>query len=355
MGLLMVFNTSSAEILDRDLDMATHQAMGRQLLFAFIGLLAAAALYWVGYQELLRLALPILLFVTLLLALVFVPGVGVARNGAHRWVGVGAYSGQPSELAKLAIPLYYVSAFLRYRTEEGIPVKRLLVIGGSVGLPMLLVMLEPDNGTTAVIGLTLASLLLLSRVRLRYWFVPMVALLIIGGSAAMHLPYVTQRLHVYLHPEADLKGKGHQPYQAKIAAGSGELFGRGLGQSMQKLTYLPEAQNDYIAAIYAEEFGWVGMMVLLALYGLLIFWGYQVAATAPDLGGFLLAGSLTFLIGLQIFLNLGVVSGLLPSKGLNLPFFSQGGTSLIANLMALGVILNIDRRTSRRLLVERRG
>lgn len=354
MGLLMVFNTSSAEILDRDLDVATHQATMKQLLFALVGVLGACTAYWIGYRELLKLAFPILLLVSLLLLMVFIPGIGLERNGAHRWVRVGAYTLQPSELAKLAIPLYYVSALLRYRSDRGIALKHLALIGGVIAIPMALVLLEPDNGTTGIIGLSLVSLLLLSRVKLRYWLLPMVVVLAIGGGVAMQLPYVSQRLHVYLHPEVDLKGRGHQPYQAKIAAGSGELFGRGLGQSMQKLTYLPEAQNDYIAAIYAEEFGWAGMMVLILLYSLLLYWGYQVAANAADLAGFLLAASLTFVIGLQVFLNLGVVSGLLPSTGLNLPYFSQGGTSLIANLAAIGLLLNIDRGSSRHRLVEGR-
>jgi cell division protein FtsW len=353
MGVLMVFNTSSAEILDRDLDIATHQATTKQLLFAFVGVMGACVIYWIGYRELLKLALPILALVSLLLLFVFLPGIGLERNGAHRWVKIGSYTLQPSELAKLAVPLYYVSALMRYRTERGISLKRLALVGGVIAIPMGLVLLEPDNGTTGIIGLSLVSLLLLSRVKLRYWLLPMVIVLAIGGTVAMQLPYVRQRLNVYLHPEVDLKGRGHQPYQAKIAAGSGELFGRGLGQSMQKLTYLPEAQNDYIAAIYAEEFGWAGVMVLILLYALLIYWGYQVAANAADLEGFLLAASLTFVIGLQVFLNLGVVSGLLPSTGLNLPYFSQGGTSLIANMAAIGLLLDIDSHASRRRLLER--
>lgn len=164
---------------------------------------------------------------------------------------------------------------------------------------------------------------------------------------ASQLPYVTQRIQVYLHPELDLQGRGHQPYQAKIAAGSGGLLGKGLGESLQKLTYLPEAQNDYIAAIYAEEFGWVGMLFLILLYSLLVAWGYQMAMRAVDLEGFYVAATMTFLIGLQAFLNLAVVSGLIPSTGLNLPLFSQGGTSLVANLVLIGFLLSVDRQPKR--------
>ncbi len=167
--------------------------------------------------------------------------------------------------------------------------------------------------------------------------------MVIGSVSAYHLPYVTARLKVYLHPELDLKGKGHQPYQAKIAAGSGRLFGRGPGNSLQKLSYLPEAQNDYIAAIYAEEFGFIGISCLILLYMLIGYVGVYIAHHTEERSGFYLAAVITFLVCFQAFMNMGVVSGLLPSTGLNLPFFSQGGTSLMVNIMAIGLLLDIDR------------
>ena len=145
-----------------------------------------------------------------------------------------------------------------------------------------------------------------------------------GGTFAIIFPYVAARLKVYRHPELDLKGKGHQPYQAKIAAGSGQLFGKGPGNSLQKLSYLPEAQNDYIAAIYAEEFGFAGIAVLICLYTLLGCLGFQIAAQASTDEGFYYASAVTFLLCFQAFLNLGVVSGLLPSTGLNRLCSSRG-------------------------------
>jgi cell division protein FtsW len=153
--------------------------------------------------------------------------------------------------------------------------------------------------------------------------------------------HVADRIKVYMNPEYDLKGKGHQPYQAKIAAGSGGLLGKGLGESLQKLEYLPEARSDYIAAIFAEESGFVGMTGLILLYMTIGFCGFSIAQRAKDADGFYVAAIFTFLICFQAFLNLGVVSGLLPSKGTNLPFFSQGGSSLLANMMALCVLLNV--------------
>ena len=148
-----------------------------------------------------------------------------------------------------------------------------------------------------------------------------------------------------MHPELDLKGRGHQPYQAKIAAGSGRLLGKGPGNGLQKLSYLPEAQNDYIAAIYAEEFGFVGMMALITLYLILASIGFYIAFQCGDRGGYYLASCAAFLISLQAFLNLGVVSGLLPSTGLNLPLFSQGGSSLMANIAGLSLLFSVAKGT----------
>lgn len=218
-----------------------------------------------------------------------------------------------------------------------------------MAIPMCLILVEPNNGTTAVIGGAMIILFLLMGVPARFWAVPLAIALILGGLFAAHLPYVGARLQVYLHPELDLKGKGHQPYQAKIAAGSGGLFGRGPGNSLQKMSYLPEAQNDYIAAIYAEEWGFLGMVGLILLYLAFAFAGFSIAFHAEDSAGLYLGGVITFLITFQAFLNMGVVSGLLPSTGLNLPLFSQGGSSLMANIMGIGILLSIEKSKKEKL------
>ncbi len=343
LGLMMVYNTSSAEILDRSLNRNTHHALFRQCIYAIVGGLIAIGVWRIGYDHLIHLSMPLFIVGIVLLALVFVPGLGNMRNGARRWIGVGGFTFQPSEFVKLLVLLLYIQQISLFPEK----VKRLrgfLKLLGMLSLPIFLVMIEPDNGTAAVMGASLVPLFFLSNVPWRFWVLPMSCLLVVGVIAAYNLPYVRARLEVYLHPELDLKGKGHQPYQAKIAAGSGKLLGRGPGGSLQKLTYLPEAQNDYIAAIYAEEFGFVGMLALIFLYMLFALTGFSIAMDAPDKNGCLLAASLTFLICLQAFLNLGVVSGLLPSKGVNLPFFSQGGTSLIANMIGFTLLLNIAKK-----------
>jgi cell division protein FtsW len=177
-----------------------------------------------------------------------------------------------------------------------------------------------------------------------YWAVPLFVISLLGATAAYHMPHVHDRIQIYLHPERDLRGKGHQPHQAKIAAGSGQLLGRGLGESLQKLNYLPEARSDYIAAIYAEELGFIGVLAMIGLYITLASSGFVIAMHSKEKGAFLLAAILTFLISIQAFLNLGVVSGLLPSKGMTLPFFSQGVSSLMFNFIALFILLDISRK-----------
>ncbi len=344
LGLMMVFNTSSAEILDRALNRNTHQALFRQIAYGAVGCLISLLVWRIGYDHLLKFSFPLLLLGIFLLVLVFVPGIGQIRNGARRWIGIGHFTFQPSEFVKYLSLLFYVE-YVCSQKEKNLKFRSFLKIAAILAVPMLLVMVEPDNGTAAVMGASLLPLFFLSGVQFKYWALPVLVLMGIGVVAAIQLPYVRGRLEVYLHPELDLKGKGHQPHQAKIAAGSGKIFGRGPGGSLQKLTYLPEAQNDYIAAIYAEEFGFLGVLVLLMLYMLFAYGGFSVAMQASSRSGSYLAAAITFLISLQAFLNLGVVSGLLPSKGVNLPFFSQGGTSLMANLIGLTLLLNVAKKS----------
>lgn len=353
LGLMMIFNTSSAEILDRSLQKSIYQGLFRQITYALVGILIALVVWKISYTHLLHLSPYLLFFSVVLLVLTFVPGIGKARNGAHRWVGIGSFTIQPSEFVKLLIPMVYIEWVVR-RYKHQITFGIFCKILALLAIPLALVMIEPDNGAAAVMGATLIPLFFITGIRFKYWVFPVLILFLVGGVAAFQLPYVRGRIQVYLHPERDIRGKGHQPHQAKIAAGSGGLLGRGPGASLQKLTYLPEAQNDYIAAIYAEEFGFVGILILITLYMLLGFGGFSIAISHSTLIGCYLAMALTFLITFQAFLNLGVVSGLLPSKGVNLPFFSQGGTSLIANIIGLTILLNSGSRDEEKNYLERR-
>lgn len=341
MGLVMIFSTTSAEILDHDLNKSTSQALFKQMYYAFAGVVLALITWKIGYHRFLRYS-PLLLYISILfLFLTLIPGIGREVNGSRRWLGIGGISFQTSEFVKYFAPAYFIHQFLRYR-QSPLPFLCFLQILGVLIIPILLILVEPNNGTALVMSITLVVLFILTAIPFKYWALPLISLLFVGGVFAYHLPYVSARIKVYLHPETDLKGKGHQPYQAKIAAGSGKLFGKGPGNSLQKLSYLPEAQNDYIAAIYAEEFGFLGITILISLYMCIAILGFQITYRAFDPAGFYFAGAITFLICFQAFMNLGVVSGLLPSTGLNLPWFSQGGSSLMSNTMGIGILLSIS-------------
>ncbi|PIS01558.1 MAG: putative lipid II flippase FtsW [Chlamydiae bacterium CG10_big_fil_rev_8_21_14_0_10_35_9] len=340
-GLLMVFNTTSAEILDRSLDTATYSAFLKQIIYAFFGIFLGFLAYKIGYKNISKISYILLFIITVLLALVFIPPIGVELNGAKRWLNFFGFTFQPSELAKYFIPICFIHWSIRQKAIYFTKFCQILLL---LGVPIFLIFLEPDNGTTGIIVFTLVVLFFLTKIRVIYWAIPLIAVSLVGGTLAFKMPHVRSRIQVYLHPELDLRGKGHQPYQAKIAAGSGGLMGKGLGGSLQKLNYLPEARSDYIAAIYAEEFGFIGVMAMIGIYTLIAFLGFFIAMKSKDKEAFLIASIITFLITFQAFLNLGVVSGLLPSKGTTLPFFSQGGSSLISNILAIGILLSVSKK-----------
>jgi cell division protein FtsW len=343
MGIVMIFNTSSAEVLDHSLLKSPHEAVIKQVIYGMLAFGMGYAIYCLGYKHILRLSFPLLAFFTFLLVLVLIPGIGIEANGAKRWLGLAGITIQPSEFVKFLIPLYVID-WLSQEKEEQISLQQFARLMGVVSIPILLVFGEPNNGTVAIMVAVLVVTLFLGCVPTRYWAIPMLSMIFLAGIAAVNMPYVSARIHVYLHPEKDLLGRGHQPYQAKVATGSGQFYGKGPGKSLQKLSYLPEAQNDYIAAIYGEEFGFLGILSLLLTYMGIAYSGFYIACKAQDSQGSFLAAVITFLISFQAFLNFAVVSGMLPSTGQNLPFFSQGGTSLIVNVCAISLILSVARK-----------
>lgn len=339
MGLLMVYETTSAEVIDHKIHRSLDHAFLKQLLHALLGVLCSFCIVKIGYERLLRYSFPILALLTFLLVLVLIPHVGTKLNGARRWLKIGHFSFQPSEFVKIMLPIAYIR-FLELK-EGKVDLKLFLKSLAIFFIPLFCIFIEPDNGTVAILMATLVALFFLSGIRFRYYGIPLLILGVVGGAVAMQLPYVKERLSVYVNPTQDLLGKGHQPHQAKIAAGVGGLYGLGLGNSLQKMSYLPEARSDYIAAIYAEECGFIGVVVLTTLYMGMTLIGFLIAFKTKKREGRLIVAILTFLLSIQAFINLGVVSGLLPSKGTNLPLFSHGGTSLIANFAIIAIIINV--------------
>ena len=341
-GAVMVFSASSARSL------LNHGGSGfyyleRTVIFGAIGLLVMRVASVRGVAAAKVMTPLILVSSILLLFAVLLPGVGTTVNGAQRWVGGGFVQFQPSEFAKIALVLY--GSYLlsaeprRARTLGGLGPYLLIV-----GLCILLIAKEPDLGTAIVVSFAVTCVLFLAGVKPRT-LAPVGAIIAFLAVVmiAMH-PYQEARLTGFLHPSSDTSGSGFQAKQATIAIGSGGLTGVGLGESVQKASYLPEAHTDMIAAVIGEELGLVGMFVLVGLFGIFGYAGLRAAHRARDRFSKLLAAGLTSLILAQAALNLFAVLGLAPLTGVPLPFVSYGGTSLVITLAAAGLILNVARR-----------
>jgi len=341
LGAVMVFSASSTTKVLNDGGLSESAFyLKRTLLFGAFGLLVMHVVARHGL-DLVRRLTPILLGGSLFL-LVVVLGIGSNVNGASRWIGSGFLQIQPSELAKVALILYGADLLARKpkrsRSIEGM-MPFLLVAGVSC----LLIMLEPDMGTTMVIAFSVGATLIAAGARPRD--LGLIALAIGGLAVLMTIvePYRMARLTGFLNPGADAAGAGFQAAQAKIALGSGGLGGVGIGNGVQKAFYLPEAHTDMISAVIGEELGLVGILGVLGLFGMFGFAGFKVAQKAKDVYGKVLVAGLTSLVMVQATINLFAVMGLAPLTGVPLPFVSYGNSSLLVTLFAVGLILNVAR------------
>jgi cell division protein FtsW len=290
------------------------------------------------------LTYPILALSILLLIVVLIPALGLSlRVGvARRWLMTPWFSFQPSELGKLALVIFVAYAL----TKKGDKIKEFLhgflPIIAIAGVMVLLVILEPDIGTAVFMGILTMVLLFIGGTRLSY----LLALPLLAAPALYlfitRFPYGYRRIVAFLHPWEDMQGMGFQIVQSFVALGSGGPWGVGLGDGKQKLFFLPAAHTDFILAILGEEAGFIGIMVVIILFALLIWRGVRISLKTEDTFGAHLAMGLTCMIALQVIINMGVVLGLLPTKGLTLPFISYGGTSVVANLVGVGLLLSIS-------------
>jgi cell division protein FtsW len=351
LGLLMIFNTTSAEVIEVGRwDLAFH-AIVRQLLYLMLASFLGLGLMAVGYKEVLKFSSLFLVFCAVLLALVLVPGIGQKINGARRWISLLGNSIQPSEFAKYAIGFYFIEKMGDFLVTGKFLLKIFIKVLGFCLIPIVLTVLEPDNGTALIMFMTLIGLFILTKIPLKIWLLPLCLMMVVGGIFALQMPHVQKRLEVFKNPENDILGKGHQSHQSKIAIGSGGLLGKGIGSSLQKFGFLPEARSDYIGAVFAEETGFLGVVVLIVLYLIHLISGVGIALRVRCPKGALIVMLVTFLICMQAFINLGVISCLLPSKGTNLPFFSHGGSSMIASVIAVFMVLSVVRQHKKESLV----
>ncbi|MFO0705174.1 MAG: putative lipid II flippase FtsW [Candidatus Andersenbacteria bacterium] len=310
-----------------------------------VGLVFFIIMALVPYKFWRRVNLILLIATLLLLIAVFIPGVGINFGGANRWINLGVTSFQPSELAKLTMVIFF-AAWLDKRgkgiKEFATGVVPFLAI---LGLVIGLILAQPDLGTLTVIAVTAIAMFYVAGARLWHLFVMFLAAIGFLGVAIKLEPYRLARFTVFLNPAHDPQGLGYQITQSLLAVGSGGLFGLGLGQSRQKYNYLPEPAGDSIFAVMSEELGFLRILIVVALFLLLGFQGYQVARRSPDNFAKLLAVGITTWFVAQAFINMGALIGVLPLTGIPLPFISFGGTALAVSLAAAGILVNVSRYT----------
>lgn len=343
LGLLMV---ASASIVVSDHHL--HQPFYyfyRQLVFLVLGIVLDAIIIQFDIEFWEKVGGAILVGTMLLLALVLIPGIGHSVNGSARWIGIGVVGIQVSELTKFAVVIYLAGYLYRRNAEiktdlSGFikPVFLLSIIG-------ILLLREPDFGATVVIMTTALGMMFLAGMRLRPFIFLLAGALICLGLLAISAPYRVQRLTTFLDPWANAFGSGYQLTQSLIAFGRGGWFGVGLGNSIQKLFYLPEAHTDFLFAIIAEEFGLVGMLVVISLFIFLVLRIFYIGRRAQMLhqhfAGYMAYG-FSLWIAIQFMVSIGVNSGVLPTKGLTLPLISYGGSSLLINCFVIALVLRID-------------
>ena len=317
----------------------------RQAVFAAMGIAAMLMIGKINYQRFRALAKPLLFLAIALLILVLIPGIGQVRNNARRWIGVGPLTFQPSEIAKMAVVLFFSDNISKKKDKMrtfryGIAPYAfiLLLIAG-------LMMLEPHLSGTILILCAGAALMLVGGISWK-WVGGVLAAATAGAGLLLSgvIPYGQSRIAMWHDPWIDAQGKGYQLVQSLISIGSGGLLGVGLGKSRQKFLFLPEEHNDFIFAIVCEELGLIGASVIMLLFAALVLRGYWIALHARDRFGSLLVVGVVTLIGLQTFLNIAVVTGLLPTTGISLPFFSYGGTALLLQLAEMGIVLSVSRQ-----------
>lgn len=341
-GVLMVYSASfySAQLTYGD----SMFFMKKQLVGAIIGLASMIILYFIDYRFLKKLKWISLIVSLVLLLLVFVPSIGVKVYGARRWINLGFFTLQPSEIAKFGFIIFASSSLAKMQRQvksfKGI--LPTLIAGGII---CCLIILEPNMSITICVGVTMITMLFVGGARFKHFCFLAIPIALLVPLLIILEPYRLRRLVAFLDPFASASSEGFQLVQSLYAVGSGGLFGVGLFNSRQKYLFLPFAESDFIFSIIAEEFGFVGSCVLILIFGIVIARGIIIAMKAPTRFGSYLASGITTIIAVQLVVNIAVVTGSIPPTGLPLPFISAGSTSLVMFMSAIGVLLNIDKQS----------
>ena len=342
-GVVMVFNTSYFFAGERFGD--PMHVFRKHLVSIALGVLCCFVASRVRSSAYERLAYPALAVVVVMLIAVLIPGIGLVRHGARRWIGFGAMNLQPSEIVKVVAVLYLARSMVRKGPRLTTFSRGVLPHFIVIGVLAALVVIEPDFGTAALLGVTLLAMLFAGGVRWRDLALPILAMIPLAIYAISSSPYRLRRVMVFLDPWEHPRDAGFQLVQSFLAFGSGGIFGAGLGQSKQKMFYLPEAHTDFIFSVIGEELGLIGTFMLVGLFALFAVRGLRVALNHPTVFGQLVAFGVTTVIVLQAGINMAVVLGLLPTKGLALPFVSYGGSAMLGAMTAVGVLLALSRES----------
>lgn len=317
----------------------------KQLIYAIIGFLILFITSQIKYTFWDKISYPLLIFATLSLCLVFIPGIGKSIGGARRWICFGAFHFQPGEFAKFAV-IFFVARQLHRKQSRIHRVTAGILSQFIAPFPaLLLLLLQPDFGTTVIILCVVYSMLFIGGVPLKYLLFATMIAIVLGAWVMVGAVYRRSRLLAFLDPWNDPSGKGFQILQSLVGLHHGGFWGVGLGNSKEKLFYLPEAYNDFIFSVMGEELGFLGVLVIVSCFFIFIYKGFKIAIVCETQSknrfGTLLASGITMALGLQGLVNISVVLGLLPTKGLTLPFMSYGGSALLVDFFAVGVLLNV--------------
>lgn len=348
-GVVAVYSASSynAEVQYGD----SLYFFKKQLLGFVLGLAGIAGIAFLPYEKLRKTGIPALVIALVLLALVFIPGVGKSNYGATRWIGVGSFTIQPSELAKYAFVLFTAGYFAknpaRMRTLKGV----LPVLGAGIAI-CVLIMLEPNMSVTMCVAALMVGLLFLGGTSYKVLAVICIPALFLVPVLIAAEPYRLQRLSAFMNPWASPKEEGYQLIQSLYALGNGNFFGVGLFNSRQKFRFLPFAESDFILSVIAEETGFFGVLLLFALIGFIVWRGLKIANSCDNFFGYLLVSGIILAFAVQSALNALVVSGCIPPTGLPLPLVSAGNTSLIVTMCGMGVVYAVSRHNGTRNFIR---
>lgn len=338
-GVVMVYSASAINAYEAYRDSAYF--LKRHLLYLFLGAIAAFWVMSIDYEMIRKYIKPVLAVSFLLLVLVLIPHIGREISGASRWFRFSFLSFQPSQMAKMVLILYFADVLSRKQSEiknffEGVMPPMIIL-----GLSVALILKEPDLGTAVCISAVSFMMLFVAGIRMSHLLPILVGSLPVLAVIILAKPYRMKRILAFLDPWKDPQGIGFQIIQSFIALGSGGLLGVGLGQSRQKLLYLPGCHTDFIFSIIGEELGLVGAVAVIILFMIFVWLGMRVAIRAKDMFGHLTAVGIVSMIAIEAIINISVATGSLPTKGLSLPFISYGGSSLIFDMMAVALLLNI--------------